>query len=217
MQSNQGSEGKTNKDLSDFLLEEYKNIAQAYFNSHEVTAKWVKFYLIIIASPYSIILFVYKNNPVGFDYNNLPNIISSSLFLIGFLGTLMSFVILNSRLDSTLYARSVNGIRKFFKENHKKLYPEANIEQFFVLPDNVNKPKFLKLGDLTILVIFMSVVNSLYISLGFAQIDNIRPYYNKCMSQKAMSIILFTLVFTTHWLYYYNNGNKKSKTYTKHI
>ncbi len=214
-QSGKSAECKTNKDLTDFLLEEYMNVAQAYFNSHEVTAKWVKFYMITIASPFTIVLFVYKNNPSGFDYNNLPNTISSSFLLIGFLGTLLSFIILNSRLDSTLYARTVNGIRKYFKDNHVKVFPEDNIDKYFVLPDNVNKPKFMKLGDLTILVIFMSVINSLYLSLGFAQLDNIRQFYAKCISQNAMSFVLFMFVFSSHWLFYYYNANKKAKYYGK--
>jgi hypothetical protein len=204
-----------NKDLTDFMLEEYKNIAQAYFNSHDTTAKWVKFYLILMASPFSIILFVYKNDPSGFDYNNLPNLISSSILLIGFLSTHLSFIILNSRLDSTLYARTVNGIRRYFKDNYKKDFPNSDIEKYFVLGDNVNVPKFFKIGDITLLVLFMSVANSLFVGLGLSQISNIKRLYSYYISQNTMSILIFCLFATSHWVYCYNSANKKSKTYTK--
>lgn len=208
-------ENKNNKDLTDFLLEEYKNIAQAYFNSHEVTAKWIKFYLIIMATPFSFVLFVYKQAPDDFDYMALPNIISIYTGLIGLLGLLMSFIIINSRLDSTLYARSVNGIRCYFKDA-EKLKGHDNIDRYFVLPDDVNKPKFLKYdGDLAVLTVFMAMINSLYISMGMPQIDTIKYLYNKCLSQNAMSFILFIVVLLTHCLIYYSNASKKEECYKK--
>jgi len=216
-QSSDESENMNNKDLTDFLLEEYKNIAQAYFNSHEVTAKWIKFYLILMATPFSFVLFVYKQSPNAFDYMTLPNIISVYTTLIGLLGILMSFIIINSRLDSTLYARSVNGIRCYFK-NAEKLKGQDNIDQYFVLPDDVNKPKFLKYGgDLSVLTAFMAMINSLYISMGMPQVDNIKRLYVKCLSQNTISVVIFIAILLIHGWIYYSNASKKEDCYKKQI
>lgn len=204
-----------NKDLTDFLLAEYENIAKAYFSAHDITAKWFKYYLLMLASPFSIIVFIYHNNPNSFDLFNLSYTISILIFLIGILSILVSFIIINSRLDATLYARTVNGIRKYFvdldnlKTSKNKIH---DLNKYLVLPTQIDKPKFMKReGDLIILVLFMAVINSLYITLGFKYFLNINE-----ASCKIITLIIITIViFLIHIQYYRFLSKRKENTYAK--
>jgi len=118
----------SNNDFSDFLLKEYENIAKAYFSAHELTAKWFKFYLLILASPFSIIVLIYHNTSAEFDLFNLSSTISLLIFVIGILSMFISFIIINSRLDASLYARTVNGVRKYFTDQLKMNQANSNIK-----------------------------------------------------------------------------------------
>lgn len=44
-----------NKDISDFLLTEYENIAKAHFNAQEILLRWVRFYFLVIAAPLTLL------------------------------------------------------------------------------------------------------------------------------------------------------------------
>ena len=134
---------------------------------------------------------------LDFNFNNLPNIISTYFLLVGIIGMLLSFIVLNSRLDSTLYARSVNGVRKYFKDIHKSKITDDNIDQYFVLPDNVNLPSFMKLGDLSILVALMSLLDAFYICLGLPQISSVKTLYIGCISQTNISYFVFFMGFSS--------------------
>ena len=176
----------------------------------------LKFYFIVMATPFSFVLFIYKDNPQKFDYLALPSTISTYTSLVGFLGILMSLIIINSRLYSTLYARTVNGIRKYFKDLEKGVCDGTNVDKYFVLGEDVNKPKFRKLeGDITILTLFMALVNSVYIALGFSQIVYVKEYYIKCFSQNSVGFFIFSALFTIHWFIYYRNSEQKEKGYKK--
>ena len=205
----------SNNDITDFLLKEYENIAQAYFSAHELTAKWFKFYLLIIASPFSIIVFVYNNKSVEFDLFKLSSTISILMFVIGFLSTLVSFIIINSRLDASLYARTVNGIRKYFLDQEINITVELRhlkkINEYIILPIDTKKPKFLKYeGDLFILIIIMSLINAFYIAHGCTQIIKFTGY-----CKVLLFLMIFIFVIVLHLLYYYSFANKKENTYSK--
>lgn len=202
-----------NKDLTDFLLAEYENIAKAYFSAHEITAKWFKYYLLMLASPFSIIVFIYHNNPNSFDLFNLSSTISILLLLIGILSNLVSFIIINSRLDATLYARTVNGIRKYFVDNDKIKTSKNKIHdlnKYLVLPTEIDKPKFMKReGDLIILVLFMAVINSLYTTLGS------KYFLDEACYKIILLIIIMIINFLIHIQYYRFLSKRKEKTYAK--
>jgi len=101
-------------DLSDYVLKEYEHVSTAYFKSHENTATWVKYYLIIIAAPLSVIAFMYKENPDKLNLWDLPSVMAVLFVLVGVIGLFVASIVINYRLDSTLYARTVNGLRKYF-------------------------------------------------------------------------------------------------------
>lgn len=204
-------------DITDFLLAEYKNIAEAYFNAHEITAKWFKFYLLIIASPFSIIVFLYHNVKSEFNVFNLSSTVSLLLIVIGIISMLISFIIINSRLDASLYARTVNGIRKYFvnqsKVNKGKIKQTLLVDDYLVLPTDMNHPRFIKYGgDLFILVICMTSINATYISHGYIQYVNPSTFIKPMLGP-----ILFLIIVSIHLVYYYKFAKKKEKTYSKKV
>jgi len=190
-----------NNDLSDFMLKEYEHLAEAYFNSHEITAKWIKYYLIIMATPFSLIAFIYKDKPDQFKIFALSDTLAIFIGLVGTLGLLIAPIIVNVRLDTTLYARAVNGVRKYFwdieLERNKILNKREG--QYRVLPDTVKKPKFLKLSDLVWLTLLMGVINAFYLTVGISQISichDLAPAF----SQGHKTI--FFVVASLHIVYY---------------
>lgn len=207
-----------NKDIIDFLLIEYENIAKAYFNAHEITAKWFKYYLLMLATPFSIIALIYNNSVAEFDLLKLPNTIAILIFLVGLLCTFVSFIIINSRLDATLYARSVNGIRKYFvdQEGENKGNSKIKVDKYLVLPTDIKRPAFLKfIGDLTTLVMVMAITNSFYLGIGLAQIQQIIIKPNLCMSFCWSFSITFCISIIIHLSYYIFFSKRKEHTYTK--
>jgi hypothetical protein len=121
----------------------------------------------------------------------------------------ISFIIINSRLDASLYARTVNGIRKYFCDQLKNKSEEIR-HKYLVLPTDINKPEFLKFnGDLFILVLIMTTTNALYIAFGISQ-------FKKMLG--CANILLFCIVFLViiilHLLYYYIFSKKKEDIYS---
>ena len=201
------------EELSEFMLKEYEHLAAAYFNSHDITAKWVKYYLVILATPFSLIAFIYKDKPQDFNLFVLPITLSILICLVGFIGLLISFIILNTRLDTTLYARAVNGVRRYFWDRAREKKIAINESLYRVLPDDVKVPKFIKMSDLTWLIIMMIAANSFYLSISIPQIlahySALDKYIPK-MFQFAFWVIVVTVV---HIVYYYKMASKKENTY----
>lgn len=183
-------------DMSDFFMKEYENIAQAYFNSHELAAKWMKFYLIILAVPFSFIAFIFSKKPEQLDLLNLPNTISILIFVVGIINTVLSFLIIHSRMDTTLYARTINGIRKYFYDHNKDRI--ENLKQYIILPIDATKPHFLRYrGDRFLLLILTSFVNSLYLGYGFSQIKILQDEISY-----LWGMVIFIVSILMHFLYY---------------
>lgn len=210
-----------NKDIADFLLTEYENVAKAFFNSYDIGARWVRYYLIILAVPFSFSAFIYHNKADQFDLFNLPSSIAILISVIGVLNILVSYIVIDLRLDSILYARTVNGIRKYFIEQILKtdeLKPNTKINEYVLLPTDINKPSFLEFsGDLFFLTTFMVVINSLYISFGITQIKSLKDIYFSYLPQFAMSIIFLILGIIIQFLIFMRASKKKEKDYCKKI
>lgn len=200
---------KENKDFSDFLLAEYEYIAAAFFNSRDVLAKWVKYYLLVMAAPFSFIAFIYKADPNSFNISRLPSTLTILITLIGLIGIFLSFIIIESGLDSVLYARTVNGIRKYFADNENL----ENIKRYIVLPVDTNTPDYLKFGELFWITIITGIVNSFYIALAMPQNCIVKTLYVDRISQITVSVTLFFIMLVLHIVYYIVASIVKNKKY----
>jgi hypothetical protein len=210
-----------NKDLTDFLLTEYENIAKAFFNSYDIGARWVKYYLTILAVPFSFIALIYHSKPEQFDLFNLSTSIAILLLLIGAVNIFVSYVVIDLKLDSVLYARTVNGIRKYFIEQGIKngqFEPNKPIRSYIVLPTETDKPSFFNLsGDLFIQTVLMISINALYVSIGFVQIGFVKPFYSACMPQAGMFTIIFVLTILVQFVFFRHASKKKERDYCRPI
>lgn len=151
-------------DFSEFQLKEYDNISQAHFKTNEMMVAFYRYYLLIMALPVTLLGTAFvsaeaKNRAILLSEWNIP--ISIFLISIGSLGILMMVYLTSLRLEAVLYARAVNGVRKYFVEQSKK-------EVVHVLPIDVNKPKFAKFGDQLFLVLSFLIFNTMYLSMGVA-------------------------------------------------
>src|SRR5262249_47881924 len=118
-----GGKGKSNaspgkKHFDDFMLEEYRSIAQAHFNTNSAIATFFKNYLAIVGLPLPLagVLLTYLSrsdaSPVRLE--NYAELVLSVSVTIAVVGYLVLVYITNLRLDALLYARTVNGIRNHF-------------------------------------------------------------------------------------------------------
>src|SRR5438105_3355745 len=104
-----------------FLMAEYDNIAAAHFDTGTTITRFFQFYLLILTTPLTLAGLLVKIRGDSFD---LVQIVDSTiapwlallLGLIALVGLGMMGYVTNVRLDFLLYARVINGIRKYFYE-----------------------------------------------------------------------------------------------------
>ena len=139
---------------------EYSNIAQAHFKSNETISAFFKYYLIIISIPITLFGGLAKLNGGVENIINKNIYLFNASFLIAFVGFFIYWYVVNLRLDAVLYARTVNGIRKYFYDNSKlHINTKLGIK---VLPLDINFPPFCGDRHFLPVVLAMAFVNSLY-------------------------------------------------------
>jgi len=106
-----------------FLLKEYSNISQAHFKSIETISTFFRYYLLIMSIPISAFAIFSQIAPnkdpllyIILQYKILIFIVLSSISIIGLF---VFLYITNLRLDTMLYARVINGIRKKFYDEYE--------------------------------------------------------------------------------------------------
>jgi len=195
-----------------FLLKEYEKIADSFFDAREVTSKWVKYYLLVIAVPFSFIPFIYKDNPGNFNLFSLPNTIALLFSFIGIIGLFLACIIIHSGMNSILYARAVNGIRKYYIDRAKK--HNCNLRPYIVLPYDVNVPKYFNWGgELFMIVLTCGLINSIYLGLGFSQITFVQEIYKSPFNQSKFAWTIVILSIIVHVIIYIGSAIKKERTY----
>jgi hypothetical protein len=192
---------ETDNDVLSFLLKEYEKIVEAFFDAREVTSRWVKYYLLVAAAPFSFIAFIYKEDPSKFNISNLPDTLAYLFLLVGVIGLCLACIIINSGTDSILYARTVNGIRKFYMDQACK--KNCDLRPYIVLPCDVSVPKYLSLGgELSLIILISGLINSVYLGIGISQISSMKSFY-----------LIFLLSIIIHVTYYIISAHNREKKY----
>lgn len=208
-----------NKDLSEFLLAEYENVAKAFFNTYDIAARWFKYYLVVLAVPFSFIALFYHNNTEKFYIFNLPISIAILVAGVGIANIFVSYIIVDQKLDSILYARAVNGIRKYFVELGIKNLDFASADdakRYIVLPIETNKPNFIQYNsDLCIQAVFMSLMNAVYFSGGLVQIEYVKKIYIQLFNEALAFSIILIITVTMQMILFRYQSEKKEKEYCK--
>jgi hypothetical protein len=196
---------KNTEEFKEFLLTEYSNIASAHFETGKQVSTFYKYYLIILAAP--VVIVTLNQN------KNLGKIITPSvedipihwvafiiMLLISVFGFLISWVVIDLHHDSILYARTVNGIRKYFYSKS-----ELNIDeekQIRVLPTEIGIPDFYSYGHLGIIVASFAIVNSSFFIAAMVIVSkNDLPI--------CLLAIMFLAFFLLHFLVHYKLSKKR--------
>jgi len=150
--------------FDEYLLSEYSNIAEAHFKSIETISTFFRYYLLIMSIPLSAVAVISQVAP---DITQLANVvhqyrvpISTVLFCISLVGLGVFCYIVNLRLDVILYARTVNGIRKFFYDGSDS---DINLKlRIRVLPQSPQLPSYSEMLYFGPVVSVFGIMNSLY-------------------------------------------------------
>ena len=200
--------------FEDFQIEEYKNISNAHFETNKQIGVFFRYFLLIASAPALVFIWF------GADTYLLDSLLNGNhdvflrntfvglfLMLISIIGLLSSFYLISLRLDSILYARTVNGIRKFFY-NKEKI---KNEEQYRVLPKQTNTPKYYDIHMFGILLFTLALINSTYFAIGTRVIAGIGNYFFPAFLCEryifpdysfAETFIAFVFFFLLHIVYY---------------
>lgn len=148
-----------------FMLKEYERISEAHFNTSNQISSFFKYYLTLMSVPGLFVIYINKDNAkvqyilsANAGNPSAPDLGWLCVF-ISIIGLFLTFYLTKLKFDHILYARTVNGIRKYY------VYRNVELKQYLVLPINVEKPSFVGFGFGS-LILVNGIVNSSYIAVG---------------------------------------------------
>jgi uncharacterized HAD superfamily protein len=138
-------EGGKAQPFEEFLRAEYTNIAQAHFNTSQSISEFFKAYIALVSLPISAAVIFLK--PKELRESGIldvllahPGLVAAGLGGVTLIGLLVLGYVVNLRCDAVLYARTVNGIRKFFYDAGPL---DLETEQRYrVLPKRTQTPRY---------------------------------------------------------------------------
>lgn len=213
-----------NGKLDDFQLEEYKNISNAHFESNKQIGIFFRYYLLIASTP--AVIFVWFGKEDGFLYGLLNGndtiknfFIGSFLIIVALIGMVSCFYLISLKLDNILYARAINGIRRYFFR--KEIEYE---DHYRILPKHTNQPKYGDFHTFGVIVISIALINSIYFALGTRIIASVGfDLFTNYIDFGILvanynfwwTIASFAFVFTLHYCYYILISNYRRNSYLK--
>ncbi|HEX7320180.1 MAG TPA: hypothetical protein VF399_07485 [bacterium] len=200
-----------------FLLSEYENIVKAHFKSIESITSFFRHYLLIMALPLSAVAVLLRltSLPEALQLcEKFKDFLIIVLLSFVFIGILVSIYIINHRFDAILYARTVNGIRKYFYDNSKidinfKLHMRS-------LPQCPYIPKYYEPWFFFPVVMVFAIINSLYACAALYIFLNI-PASNdlKSLSFGIGCMIIYVCLWLIHTLIYEILARRRETKYLK--
>jgi hypothetical protein len=154
------------KDSSDFMLEEYSQIAQSFFSLYAQLNQILQTYLGVMAAGAAAFTFLLQVLPKlypGAGSASDLTLLGALLAFLGLLGIMAFFALIGIRLEMLLYARTINRVRAYFEDRNG-----AALHEYLVLPTSYSKPPYYEGSDryffwVTLLV---GTINSVVISAG---------------------------------------------------
>lgn len=153
---------RTKTVFEEFLLAEYNNIAQAHFNTVTSISEFFKHYIVIVSLPISVaVIFLKPSEPETSSILDVyPLLLPILLVLVTLVGLTVLGYVVNLRFDAILYARTVNGIRKYFSESSGHSTDEE--ARFLVLPTSTHFPLYIESGYFLFVVLTFAIVGTAY-------------------------------------------------------
>lgn len=154
--------------IDEFMLQEYRSIASAHFDSQAGLRQQFRFYLIIAAVPVTVLGLAFKDRPSTeleqMHVLHLPHILGSIFFAIGILGLLMLLSMIHTALDATLYARTVNGLRNYFCDRGDAI--GIKVQPYLKMPTEMTRPRYFHVRAFFWMVVLIALINGAYIVAG---------------------------------------------------
>jgi len=155
---------KSNKEFDKFQLEEYKNISQAHFKSIGTISIFFRHYLLIMSIPIIVAGFFTKYEEYENYFVEYYQIFSLLLIVIALIGCCMLGWVIVLRMDGVLYARTVNGVRKYFYDKINKDF--ERIIKNKVLPYSTTRPPYYEPVFFSPVVFCFIIINTVYFVFG---------------------------------------------------
>ena len=217
------SEINNHENFDKFQLEEYKNISNAHFETNKLIDTFFRYFLIVASAPALIFAWFGKNekflNDIFYGLDTIKNMfIGVFLIIVSIIGLFSCFYLISLRLDSILYARTVNGIRGYFYRNRIDFE-----EHYRNLPKQINQPKYRDSHTFGILVYTIALIDAIYFTAGTWIISIVGvDFFNNYLHLKPLitynfvwSFVSFTCFFGFHLLYYSFISNYRRTMYLK--
>ena len=149
------------KAYEQFLLEEYRTIASAYFNTMTSIATFFRYYLLIVSIPVPLFVLL-KGESVNTGAINAAVTAYAPLVLslLAFVGLFVMVYLAKLRFDAVTYARTVNGVREYFTKRAGLSESEELLVR--VLPRQLNTPGYLNREGFLCIMATLALVNSVY-------------------------------------------------------
>lgn len=187
----------------DFMLEEYKHLAEEFHTMHEVLTKMFNYALLINAAPITSLSFLVKSG------EPILQILREPMFLIvvGFVcaaNFFVALIIFNGRIQQYVYARAVNMVRRFFAEKDREIL------KYLYLPTGTVRPKFKSMGFLRWSAWGISILGGLW---GAIFMWFILPLSLVLLHRILISFVFFFVYLAVIWVIKYFILIKQAKEY----
>lgn len=125
--------------VDEFMISEYETIASAHFDLHSGLRQAFRFYLGLVAVPFSVWAVALKEHT---DIFRLPGVLLTLFAVIPILGLMMFLQMVHTRFDIILYTRAVNGVRAYFDDRAKGIGIQDFQQKYLKLPTDMRRPPY---------------------------------------------------------------------------
>jgi hypothetical protein len=206
-------EKQLNKDASDFMLEEYKQIAKALSDLYPQKSNLLKFYITLISIVSTALgsLIVLKSGEltkIGIDYIDLElgQIIGILFGILAIVGGLIMCSAIGLRIEMLMYARTINCVRRYFADK----YP--SIKKYLVLPIHDEKPPFKEKRNRPFIqeVTMLALLNAILLTVSLTLVFKIPT--EGCY--KIIYFIILIIAFLGQWYLFCKICKSRESEYT---
>jgi len=172
--------------FEDFMIEEYKNISSAFFEISGRISSFFKYMLLIFSVP---ILLIANKVEISSIYK------MGVYIVISFSGYFVMLYLSHLRFEAFLYARTINGTRKYFTEKSyfsDSKYNILEIDRYLKLPIQTSKPEYGDSFQFIYIVAVILIISTAYQLLGLMCI---LPFLSSLIISIVIGFIYFILYF----------------------
>jgi len=151
----------------EFLRTEYNNIAAAHFNTGTAITRFFQFYLVIVSLPITLLGVTLNVSQQTLDLDSIVGtrlglLLAVFFLVIALVGFCMMVYVANLRLDALLYARVVNGIRRYFTDRSGLDLAEELVVR--ALPRSTQLPRYQNFAFFGPVILAFALFNGLYVA-----------------------------------------------------